>query len=232
MESLVPDQRVDVLVVGAHGPDLRGLRHHLGERLDGNIGGLHVTGKTVGVGMAVAGASAAKRVFQLRPRAVVQLATCGIYPGLSDYQPYDVLVASRLRLVDHAVLAGQARWPEPMQEERQPHAMLAAGLAATGGRSHRAAIACTLSITTDDDLAASMPGRTGCHAENLEGFAIAHACHLAEVPFASVLAATHVVGPGAREDWQKFERQATLAAAEVLVRWISNGAQGLPHGRP
>jgi nucleoside phosphorylase len=231
MESLVPDERVDVLVFGAHAPDLRGLRNHVGEHLDGAIGGLHVTGKTVGVGCGVAGASAAKRVFQLQPRAVVHLGTCGIYPGLAQYQPYDVIVATKLVLVDLGVLAGRARWPEPMQSERETHAMMASGLAASGRRAFPAVVACTYAITTDDAIASEIPKRTECHAENLEGFAIAHACHLAEVPFLSVLATTHVIGSGATADWQKYERQATLSAAEVLVSWIHNGAQGLPHGR-
>ncbi len=229
-ESIVPSKRVDVLVTAAHPPDLRGLRNHIGDRLDGDLGGLHLTGKTVGVGMGVAGASAGKRVFQLRPRAVVHLGTCGVYPGLPDYQPYDAIVASKLVLVDHGVLAGRARFPEPLQGERETHAMLSAGLAAAGSRVFRAPVACTLSVTTDDGVAADIPRLTGCHAENLEAFAVAHACHLAEIPFAALLSTTHVIGTGAKDDWQKFERQATLAAAEVLVTWIHNGAQGLPHG--
>lgn len=231
MESIVPERRVDVLVFGSHGPDLRGIRDAVGDRVDGQIAGLHVTGKTVGVGMPVAGASAAKRVFQLAPRAVVHLGTCGVYPGLPDYQPYDVIVASKLVLVDHGVLTGKARWPEPLQGERSPHAMLISGLAAAGNRVFQAPVACTTAVTTDEALAADIPRLTGCHAENLEAFAVAHACHLAEVPFVSVLAATHVVGPTAKEDWVKYERQATLRAAEALITWLHNGAQGLPHGR-
>lgn len=229
MESVIPSARVDVLVFGAHPPDLRGLRNRVGERLDGKIANLHVTGKTVGVGVGVAGASAAKRVFQLAPRAVVQLGTCGIYPGAGDYQPYDVIVASKLKLVDLAVLTGRARWPEPMQAERDTHPHMTSGLASAGRRVFTAPVACTYAVTTDDAVAAEIPKLTGCHAENLEGFSIAHACHLAEIPFASVLAATHVVGSNAHSDWQKHERQATITAAEILVSWICMGAPGLPH---
>ena len=39
---------VDLLVFGAHPGALRGLRQHLGERLDGSIRGYRVTAKTVG----------------------------------------------------------------------------------------------------------------------------------------------------------------------------------------
>jgi nucleoside phosphorylase len=230
MESLVPSERVDVLIFAAHGPDLRGLRTHLGERMAGNIRGLHVAAKTVGVGMPVAGGAAAKRVFQLLPRAVIHLGTCGIYPGLPAYRPHDVLVGEKLQLIDAGVRYGKSTFPEPMQTTLSCHKMLTQGLAATGQRTHRITIGSPLASTSDDAFAAEIPQATGCHAENLEAFAIAHACLLAQVPFTSVLGATHMVGSRAREDWVQFERQSTIAAAEVVATWIVNGAQGLPHG--
>jgi len=230
MESQAPSERVDVLIFAAHGPDLRGLRPHLGDRMTGNIRGLHVAAKTVGVGMPVAGGSAAKRVFQLLPRAVIHLGTCGIYPGLPEYRPHDVLVAEKLTLIDAGVRFGKSSFPEPMQTTLTCHEMLSAGLASTGQRTHRVTIGSPLATTSDDAWAAEIPSSNGCHAENLEAFAIAHACHLAQIPFTSVLGATHMVGSRAREDWKQFERQSTIAAAEVVATWIVNGAQGLPHG--
>ncbi len=230
MESVVPSERVDLLILAAHGPDLRGLRTHLGERMTGEIRGLHVSAKTVGLGMAVAGGSAAKRVFQLLPRAVIHLGTCGIYPGFPEFRPHDVLVTDHLKLVDAGVRLGKSSFPEPMQTSLSCHAMLSSGLAATGQRTHRVTVASPLAQTIDDAFAADIPQAYGCHAENLEAFAIAHACLLAQVPFTCVLGATHMVGSRAREDWVQFERQATIAAAEVVATWIVNGAQGLPHG--
>jgi len=228
--SIIPAAQVDILVFGAAGPDLRGLRQHLGERLDGEIRGLHVTAKTVGIGMPVSGGAAAKRVFQLLPKAVIHLSTCGIYPGVPEYRPHDVLVANAYRLLDHTVASGRASFPEPMVTELSPNPMLTAGLSAIGPRTTGAAIGTPLASTTDDALAADALRRTGCHAENLEAFSVAHACSLAEIPFTSVLGATHVVGSRGREDWRQFERQATIAAAEVVITWIVNGAPGLPHG--
>jgi len=229
MESIAPRLPVDVLVLAAHGPDLRGLREQLGERLDGHVQRLHVTCKTVGVGMGVAGASAAKRVFQLAPRVVLHLGTCGIYPDLPEYRPYDVLVADRIVLHDHAVASGRATWPDPLQLEFRTDRSLTAALSGVGQRTRAVPVASTLSVTLDQSLAADMPRRTGCHAENLEAFSIAHACHLAEVPFTCVLGATHIIGPGGKEDWRQFERQAAIAAGEVVLTWLHQGAQGLPH---
>ncbi len=230
MESLVPNERVDVLIFAAHGPDLRGLRPHLGDRMSGNLRGLHVAAKTVGVGMAVAGGSAAKRVFQLLPRAVIHLGTCGIYPGLPQYRPHDVLVANKLQLVDSGVASGKAAFPDPMQTSLTCHPMLAAGLAGTGQRTHAIGLGSPLATTIDNDFAGQVPDALGCHAENLEAFAIGHACQLAQVPFTSVLGAAHMVGSGAYDDWLQYEREATIAAAEVIATWIVSGAQGLPHG--
>jgi nucleoside phosphorylase len=198
--------------------------------MTGTIRGLHVTAKTVGVGMPVAGGSAAKRVFQLLPRAVIHLGTCGIYPGFPEFRPHDVLVANDLKLVDAGVRLGKSTFPEPMQTSLTCHGMLAAGLAGTGQRTHRVTVGSPLAQTIDDAFAVDVPRVTGCHAENLEAFAIAHACLLAQIPFTSVLGATHMVGSRARDDWVQFERQSTIAAAEVVATWIVNGAQGLPHG--
>jgi len=231
-ESLFPPGGpvgADVLILAAHRPDLVGLRSTLSEQLDGVVRGLHVLGKTVGLGMPVAGGSSANRVARLAPRSVILLGTCGVYPGLAQYRPHDVMIASKLHLIDHAVLAGRAMFPEPMQTTLETHSLLAAGLCAAGQRTRIAPVATCLSITSDDALAAHVHKSTGCEGETLEAFAVAHACHAAQVPFAAVLGVTHIVGSRGRDDWRQFHRQSVVAAAEVVVSWIHNGAQGLPH---
>lgn len=220
--------RVDVLVVSAHAGELRGLLPHLGERLDGMLLGLHVSTKSVGVGSTAAAAAATKRIAQLEPRAVIMIGTCGVYPGIEGYQPYDIVVASKVHLIDHAVFAGRASFPEPMQAELAPAAPLSAGLAAAGPRVRRASVASPMAFTDDDAFALGVPSRTGCEVENLEAFAVAQACHLLQVPLAVVLAVTHVVGSHRKVDWQKFERHASIGAADVVVNWLHQGAQGLP----
>ena len=223
-------RRTDVLVVAAHPPDLRGLRDALGEHLAGTVQGLEVMAKTVGIGMPVAGAGASRRVWQLSPRAVVLLGTCGVYPGFSEYRPHDVVVSEELRLVDPAVLSGQCAYPEPMQTRLATSAPLAAGLAASGPRAFRVPLACTLAMTLDDQLAHTLPEATGCHAESLESYAVAHACQQAGVPFAAVLGVSHVCGSVGRADHRRFERQSQITAGQVVVNWLHSGAQGLPHG--
>ena len=91
-------------------------------------------------------------------------------------------------------------------------------------------IATPLSTTLDESFAGSVYGATLCSVESLESFAIAQACRAAEVPFAAALGVSHSVGPSAVKHWQQGQREAVTAAAHVVVAWLQQGAQGLPHG--
>ena len=221
---------LDLLVLAPTAPDLRGLHQTLGDRIDGDINGLHLTGKVVGVGMPAAAASASKRVFQLQPRAVVLLGTCGVYPE-RDYQPHDVVVGSSMMLLDHTIAHGAGRFPGPMVTKLDAHAAMAAGLASAKPRTASAPIASPLAQTRDDQLVSQVRTRYDAHVEHLEAFSVATACSLAQVPFGAVLSITHVVGSYGDDDWRKFQRDATLAAADVLLSWLYAGAPGLPPAR-
>jgi nucleoside phosphorylase len=226
----LPQTPVDILILAAHAPEFVGLRPHLGDALHAVVGGLHVVAKTIGVGMAVAGAGAANRIHQLEPRAVVLLGSCGIYPSQLDYRPLDLIVPSRFHLFDATVASGKAEFPEPMQTVLDPHTMLSAGLAASSGpRVRRAPVATTLAIHVDDTVARAVHPSTGIEGENLELFPIALACLAANVPFGAVLGVTNVVGSQGRHDWRQYQRDAAVVAAEAIIAWIQGGAAGLPH---
>ncbi len=224
----IPQVPVDVLVLAAHAPEFVGLRPHIGDGLNGNIGALFVVAKTIGVGLAVAGAATAQRIQQLRPRAVVALGSCGIYPCEVEYQPLDVVIPSRLHLFDASVAAGKAAFPEPMQTALEPDPAITAGLLQTADRRCRSApVATTMAITTDDAIARAVYGATGLEAENLELFPIALACRAADVPFGAVLGVTNMVGSSGRNDWRQYQRDAAIVAAEVVVSWLRGGAPGV-----
>jgi nucleoside phosphorylase len=220
----------DLLIVAAHAPEMAGLRPYLSDNLIGTIRGVRVHGKAVGIGMGVAGPSTARGIVAVRPRAVLLVGSCGVYPGLPQYRPHDVLVSSRVQLVSHAVNAGRSEFPAPMQTSVDCNSLLAAGLAASGGRVFVAPIANTLARTIDDVVAASVHAATGCDSENLEAFGAAMACKAAEVPFVAVLGVSNIVGSTGAHDWKQFQRAAVNAAADVIVTWVQRGAQGLPHG--
>lgn len=218
---------VDVLVLAAHPPDLRGLRPLLGDQLAGWVRNLRVSAKAVGLGLAAAGPSASKRVFQLQPRAVVFVGTAGVYPNLPSYHPHDVVAATHAHLVDLGEIAGHSAFPGPVltQIAMDPTLGEAVARQVPGGRA--CAVASPLAGTRSDELAALVTQRTGCHLENLELFAVAHACQLGQIPLAAVFGVSHVCGSTAATDWPKFERQSAIAAAEVVGRWLQSGAPAL-----
>lgn len=227
---MADSDRTDLLIVAAHAPEMAGLRPWLSDALIGQIRGMNVRGKAVGIGMAAAGPATARGVLAVMPRAVVLVGSCGVYPNLPQFRPHDVVVATRVQLVSHAVNAGRSEFPAPMQTQLECSPLLVAGLVAAGPRAHSVPVACTIAQTIDDGIAVTVPQTTGCQAENLEAFAVAQACKAADVPFTAVLGVSNIVGSTGSHDWRQFQRQSVNAAAEVIVTWIQRGAQGLPHG--
>lgn len=219
----------ELLIVAASAPDFAGLRAHIGERLDGSIRNVPIRTKVLGLGMTVAGAAAARGILAVEPRAVVLIGTCGVFPGLPQYRPLDLVIPSRVHAVDPLVLQGRAEFATPMQTMVESHAMMVAGLVATAPRAHGAPLASTLGSVTDDALAATLHAGSGCDAENPEAFGVAAACSAARVPFVAVLGVTNLVGSTARQDWGQFQREAVTQAANALANWLHTGAQGLPH---
>ena len=220
----------DILVVGAHAPDLAGLREKLGPQLEGNVRGLSLIAKPVGIGIPGAAASTARGLLAVRPRALILVGSCGVYPGQPDFRPYDVIVPSAVKLWDHHLAQGSSVFPEPMRTVIDCNAPLVAGLTAGPSRASQAQLACTLAQTVDDGLASRAQAANGCQGETMEAFAVATAANAAQVPFACALGVTHIVGSTARKDWMQFHRNAVNAAAQVVMVWLENGAPGLPHG--
>lgn len=218
----------DLLVLAAHAPELVGLRATLGTDLAGIVRGLRVVCATVGVGMPVAGAGAMRHLRDARPRAVILLGSCGVYPKQEELSLLDLVVPERIVLVDTAVIAGKAAFPAPMQTVIATDDVLSRSLCGDGTAVHRGSLATTLSITTDDTLAQRLGKKCGCETENLEAFAVASACAVRSLPFASLLSITNVVGSEGRKQWTRYQRRAAEASARALLDWIHRGARGLP----
>ena len=217
----------DLLVLAAHAPELVGMRATLGTGLAGVVRNLRVVCAAVGVGMPVAGAGAMRHLCDAKPRAVVLIGSCGIYPRQAAHAPLELVVPERIRLLDPTVLGGKAAFPEPMQTMLETDDALSHGLASTATAIHRGTLATTLSITTDDVLAGRIGKKTECIGENLEAFSVGLACAAAGVPFAAILAVTNTVGSVGREQWSKHRRKAADRSASLLLDWIHRGARGL-----
>ena len=217
---------VDLLILAAYAPELAGMRRALGEQLHGNVSGVIVACKAVGVGLPNSVAGTTTRLLQLRPRAVVLIGTCGFYPG-APAAIGDAIVGRRVQLVAPIEVERRGAMPDPMSRALECNSMIAFGLG--GGRPPTLDVANTLVVTTDDALAARIGPAVGCATENLEAFGIANACALQNVPFACVLGVSNRVGSTGRDEWRSHHKAAALAACDVVTRWLASGAVGLPH---
>ena len=169
-----------------------------------------------------------RHVRDARPRAVLLLGSCGLYPRRAEFRPLTPLIPTGVRMVDASVLAEKAAFPAPMQLLCEPDKSLSNSLAESDAGALRGEVATTLGITTDDSLARTLGRKSGCAAENLEAFSVALACAARDLPFACVLVATNAVGSQGREQWRKYQRKAAERGAKLLLDWIEQGARGLP----
>ncbi len=212
----------DVLLLAAFPPELAALRSTLGDDLRGPVGALDVAARAVGIGLVASAVGAAASLDALRPRAVVLLGTCGVYPGAA-IAPLGVAVARKLRLVEPSVVERRASFPDPMAIETDADPALSEGLRNGGGAV--ADVATTLAVTTDDALAALLA--SGAAVEHLEAFAVASACAASGVPFAAALGVANVVGSEGRAQWRAQHRVAADAAIQLVLAWLAAGGPGL-----
>jgi nucleoside phosphorylase len=224
----------DLLILAAHPVELLGLRAALGDSLRARMHGVAVAAADVGVGLTVAGACAMRHLLQEQPRCAIVVGSYGRYPsaGAGAYVPGQLLVPTRLQLVDSAVLTGQAAFPTPMQIAVEPEFALSEALAKATPGVLRDTVATALGITQDDALARLLENGTGCLAENLEALAIGLACAQAGVVWSALLACSNEVGAHGRSQWAANHSLAATAAATHVLAWLAQGAPGLPAGPP
>jgi nucleoside phosphorylase len=214
----------DVLVVAAFQPELAAMRALLGDGMAARVGDLDVAARVVGIGLSAASAGTATCAGVLRPRAVVLVGTCGAYVG-TGLAIGEVAVARRVRLASVADAMGWAAFPEPMSIATDANAPLAEALEASGGRSCN--VATTLALTTANAVAARVAQATDCHVEHLEAHGVATACASLGVPFAAALGVANFVGASARDEWRAHHRDAACRVADLVIRWLRDGARGV-----
>jgi nucleoside phosphorylase len=215
----------DVLILAAFEPELAALTAALGESMTATVAGQRVAARVAGIGLPAAVAGAARHLGELAPRAVVLVGTCGAFieAGLALG---DVVTARRLRLVDPACIVGASQFPEAMVTTAEVHQPITDALAAGGARP--CCVATTLAITVDDAAAARIAEGVGAEVEHLEAQGVAMACAARGVPFAAILGVANFVGARGREQWRANHRRAEHLAGERVLRWLQEGAIGLP----
>ncbi len=219
----------DVLIVAPATPDLRAVVRGLGGEFSGKIGNLNVSTAPVGVGLVSAAAGASKRIFSRQPRAIVMIGTCGLFLDVPGARPMELVVPTDVILCERLVLQQRAEFPGVMTTRISTHAPLAAGLANTHSEARRAAIGSAIAELRCEEISSSGSQHFQCVGINTEVFGIAQAAHLAGIPFASALVATHLLGPTAGPDRSRFRSEALNSLGELVLGWLHAGAPGLPH---
>lgn len=222
---LLPSVTLDVLILAAFDPELAAFSAALGDGMAATVGGLRVAARITGIGLPAAAVGAATQIGELEPRAVVLVGTCGAYMT-SGLAIGDAIAARKLCLVDPASLAGEAQFPEPMTIAAETHGSMTAALAALGARP--CCVATTLAITVDDAAAARIAAGSGAEVEHLEAQGVATACAARGVAFAAVFGVANFVGARGRAEWRAHHRHAEAVAGERVLRWLREGAIGLP----
>jgi nucleoside phosphorylase len=224
-----PATATDVLVLAAHAVELEGLAPLLresntpeaGRASVVQLGERRVACAAVGVGLTAAGAGAARALLEHTPRAVVLIGSFGRYPNSSlASTPEHAYVAERVKLIDVAVAQHKGAFPAPMPTDLELDRGLVIALERQGAK-RMLALGTTLSITTDDELAHTLGERSRCDGENLEAIAVAHACMLARVPCAVLVACTNDVGSRGRTAWLTNHAEAARTTAHLLERFLN-----------
>jgi len=230
----------DVLVLAAHPVELEGLAPLLRESNAADVhsaptssrppagrasvvqlGERRVACAAVGVGLTAAGAGAARALAEHMPRTVVLMGSFGRYPHSTvGSDPCDAYVAERVKLIDVAVAQRKGSFPAPMPVDLPLDRALSIALERHGAK-RMAALGTTLSITTDDELARTLGESSGCDGENLEAIAVVHACLLARVPCAVLVACTNEVGTRGRAAWLSNHTEAARTTARVLETFLN-----------
>lgn len=200
-----------LLAVAAFDPELEEFR-----RLTGSV-----RAETVGIGLVDAALGTAELVARVRPDVVLLLGTCGVFAG--EAPPPEVIVGAALLASDGPTAEGRGALVGPLAEVTEVPRALVDAAHACGAEP--ALVATSLSITTDDALAAACARaatrRAPGHAvvvEHLEALAVGRACARAGVPCLPILGVANTVGASGRAEWAARHVEASARAAAIAAR--------------
>ncbi len=197
----------------------------LGAPAEFTIAGRAIDVALVGVGLAAAGATSGRWLARRAPSAVLLVGLCGTFDG--QKLPVGGLFEATAVACD-GIGAGEAeRFAElpfpplarPLAGAR-PLATLRCASAIGGARAVCGAL---LSVAAASDGSAMVSRRRRRHpdalAEDMEGYAVALAARLAQVPLAILRGASNVAGDRAHARWRVDEALAACRAA--LEKWVA-----------
>ena len=203
------------LIVSAFEPEIAPLRRLVRGRRG-------IVLEPVGIGAIDAAVGAAGAIARARPARVIFVGTAGIYGSQKEARAAigTALVAGEILCMSTAALKGEAYLPGPMVVQVPTSRSLQTALAGGRADDHPRDVASPLAITRSAALGRRIAEATGATLENLEAFAVARAAAAAGVPFAAVLGVANRVGPTGHDEWQRHHRAASLAACELVARFL------------
>ncbi len=204
-----------VLVVAAWEPELARFRERLeAAAATDPAGGLSFEVEALGVGLVEAAIGMTQCIVRHRPALALLLGTCGLLlrADRRSSRVGDVVVGSRIRLLDGGIATGTSQVPGPMPAETSLDGAVHDALVEAGARSVQ--IANTIGITVDDALAVRLAAGAE-EVEHLEAFAFARACASAGVRCGVVLGIANVVGSNGRAEWLANHTRASASAADL-----------------
>lgn len=215
---------VDILAVAAFEPELAALPSAVFRSSGGAIGGFTLRACALGVGAIAAAIRLEQCLADAKPRAVILLGSCGVYPQ-KPVQILDLVVATTTAIVDAAVVDHRAETPSLLVTTASACPRLSMGLATSIG-ARKANVATTTGVTISDAYAALL-GSRGFDVENMETFGVFSAAIHSGVRCGALLGVTNHVGSTGRAEWSKHYREVAVRTANALVSWCERGAPGL-----
>lgn len=179
-----------------------------------------------GFGLVAAAASSATRIAQRRPERVVLLGIAGSYGDgvpVGEATRFDAVVCDGLGVGvgDDHVPTSQLGWSMIEPSGREPDARPAIGDRIQLTDGDRALISCCAASANAAEARARARAHPDAVAEDMEGFAVAVSCELADVPLVIIRGVSNVAGD---RDHSRWRIEPALRAAAALAIPILQGA--------
>ena len=177
--------------------------------------------RPVGVGLVAASAGITRALQELRPRAVVLVGSCGVFPS-QNIPLHTLVVGQHFFLLDEGLSQQSAELPQQIPQGVSVASRLAEDLFKHSGAKNKVRVGCTLGITTSDSRAHVLEA-SGCEVENLEGYSLAVACAQENIPFAALFVVSNRVGKEGRSAWQKHHAAGAHMCRRAIEQWLNQG---------
>ena len=181
-----------------------------------------VTVAIAGVGLIDAGIGAARLIDRESPECVIFAGTCGAHAA-SGLELNSLVLASNVRLGSGDVASGAMRIPILLPSVITIDRALNESFSSLLPEApRRVDCCCTLGVTENTELAASLRDFDGSDVENLELFSILRAADT--IPTIGLMGVTNIVGPEGGKQWRAGFVQVMGLVGDALRFGLGRGS--------